>query len=214
MGAKHVPASRESVGPACQTRWAAVLPVLMSLAAWAQPPVATTDQTARYAEPLTAILERGFPRNVFVCGPFPADVPDGIIRAAAEGGTVLGQRDFMSPLGGVGVTRPVPLLAVGGPEAVWQSAQITSPVLDFSSLFQGREEGIAYGAFYLTADAETPVFFESHTPFGARWWVNGTPYRDIRQGSLAETGADRFLVILVAMVAGASASFVARNSDV
>ncbi|HOQ88561.1 MAG TPA: hypothetical protein PLX03_00335, partial [Candidatus Hydrogenedentes bacterium] len=165
------------------------------MAAWAQPPVATTDQTARYAEPIAAILERGFPQNWFVCGPFPADVPGGIIRAAAEGATVLGQRDFMSPLGGVAVTRPVPLLGVGGPESVWQSAQVASPVLDFSSLFQGREEGIAYGAFYLTADAETPVFFESHTPFGARWWVNDTPYRDIRQGSLAETGADRFLVI-------------------
>jgi|GEM_PF-6967376 len=187
---RHVAATR--VVPLVSWLLAIAIP-----AAWGQvPPVAPTSQTARYAEPLNAMLERGFPRDWFVCGPFPSDLPEGIIRAAAGGMAALGSRDFMEPLGGVAMTRPIPLLAVERPQAVWQAARLDTPRLDFSSLFRGRDEGVAYAAFYVTVDAATPVFFEAHTPFGARWWINGQSYRDIRAASLEEAGVDRFLAVL------------------
>lgn len=197
MAVNRIRAARWGAGTPPVSVAALILLTWSLSVAWSQaPPAASTARTARYAEPLTGVLDRGFPREWFVCGPFPSDLPDGIIRAAAEGRAALGSRDFMEPLGGAALTRPIPLLAVGSPETVWQTGRLEGPQLDFSNLFRGREEGIVYGAFYVEAEAERPVFFEAHTPFGARWWINGQPYRNIRAAPLTEGGVDRFLAVL------------------
>ena len=57
-------------------------------------------------ENLTTILERGYPAQWFVCGPFESDLDQGIIEAVANAQVPLGRNDFMASRGGTKNVQP------------------------------------------------------------------------------------------------------------
>ncbi|MFP6596025.1 MAG: hypothetical protein VCC01_01090 [Candidatus Hydrogenedentota bacterium] len=57
-------------------------------------------------ENFTTILEREYPAQWFVCGPFESDLDQGIIEAVANAQVPLGRNDFMASRGGTKNVQP------------------------------------------------------------------------------------------------------------
>ncbi len=171
---------------------------------------------------LGAMLERGHVVDWLVCGPFASDLDEGILMAATAGRSPLGARDYMAPLGGVTSLRPRHLLSVAnnGVEALWQRAAGDGPVFDLKPFFPEADVGVAYGAFYMQADGPTSVMFDLQSALGARFWMNGYPFRDIRPYALPGGGRERFVAsfpaglnLVVMQLPGAHWEALARASD-
>ncbi|MBX3177180.1 MAG: hypothetical protein KF886_07470 [Candidatus Hydrogenedentes bacterium] len=179
---------------------------------------------SRAQENLAPILERGYIAHWLVCGPFPPDVPGGILGAVASGAPVLGDTDHMAPLGGIARTRPDHLLRVTAPdggEAIWQRAGTTGPELDLKPFFPARQDGIAYAAFYTVADRATAIFLDVQSPLGVRMWVNGFPARAYEPAPPDAAGVTQVAVrlragnnLVVMEVPGADSDAIARALNV
>lgn len=176
----------------------------------------TVPATAQ--ESLDDILARGYVSNWLVCGPFAPDVAGGVIQAAHLRQATLGDTDPMAPLGGMAQLRPRHLLAVptAGAQAIWQNAGAQSPSLDLSPFFPDANEGMAFAAFYVQAQAGQQALFNLHTPFGARIWHNGQPIRRMTPGPVESIGVDPFIAtfreglnLIVIQVSGADFSALA-----
>lgn len=152
--------------------------------------------TALAQDTLDVLLERGFVAHWLVCGPFTADVDGGIANAAARGARPLGDRDYMTPLGGMTRLRPRHLLEVKAEEgrALWQQAGASDPTLDLAPFFPDAAEGVAFAAFYAASDKERNVLLEIHSPLGVRVWMNGMRLRDAPAAPVQASGVDRFIL--------------------
>lgn len=148
-------------------------------------------------ESLDAVLERGFIKHWLVCGPFPSEDESASILERVRGGSfVLGERDFMQPLGGIERVRPRHRQVVsnpGLPDALWQRAGADSPRLDLAPFFPEAPEGVSYAGFYTESAAEANVYLELHTPLGARAWLNGQPLKLTQEPSLGVAGVNRLV---------------------
>jgi len=150
-------------------------------------------------EELAPILERGYIAHWLVCGPFPSDVPGGILGAVQSNAGVLGDTDFMAGLGGIARTRPEHLMRVATPEggeAIWQRAGTTDAELDLKPFFPASPSGIAYAAFYTLAARPSAIFLDIQSPLGVRLWVNGFPARDYEAAPMEEAGVTEVVASL------------------
>ncbi|MBI1319593.1 MAG: hypothetical protein GC168_11695 [Candidatus Hydrogenedens sp.] len=148
-------------------------------------------------EPLAPILERGYVAHWLVCGPFPPDVPGGVLGSVGSGTPPLGDRDWMAGLGGIAALRPKHKQVVsveGGPDALWQQAGTADERLDLSPFFPEAKEGVAFAGFYADSDVPQQVYIEVQSPLGARVWFNGRGIQDVPGGALESRGVQRMVV--------------------
>jgi len=156
--------------------------------------VALAQSTA--PESLGSILDRGYVAHWLVCGPFPSDLPGGILPAVREGAAPLGEVDFMAARGGPTRIRPQHLDIIEAPDgkdAIWQRAGAKGHALDLSPFYPNAEEGVTYAGFYARAAAPTTAYLELQTPLGARVWLNGYLLRDIRPVPILSAGNDHLI---------------------
>jgi len=156
---------------------------------------------ANAQEPLAPLLERGFTAHWMVCGPIPADAADGELGAVRSGAAPLGDRDWMSGLGGIARLRPSHQQVVtleGSPNALWQRAGATDERIDLAPFFPESAEGVAFAGFYAVADAPQTAYIEVHSPLGVRVWFNGTLMTDAPGGPLESRGVQRMIAPFVA----------------
>jgi hypothetical protein len=156
---------------------------------------------ANAQEALAPLLERGFTAHWMVCGPIPADAAGGVLGAVRSGGAPLGDRDWMSGLGGIARLRPShqQLVALEGvPDALWQRAGATEERIDLAPFFPEAVEGVAFAGFYAVADAPQAAYIEVHSPLGARVWFNGRLMTDAPGGPLESRGVQRMIAPFVA----------------
>lgn len=170
-------------------------------------------------ESLDETVDRGYPREWLVCGPFQSTLPDGILGAVGAGSVVLDETDYMEPIGGMEGMRPRHLTRVvrNGAEAVWQRAGVNGPALDLAPFFPEASEGLAFAALYLDSNRARDVLLTVNTGLGARVYLNGFLLRDIRTVPYAIGGVDRFVVpfprgvsLLVLQIPGARYSALAE----
>ena len=171
------------------------------------------------AEPLDAVLGRGYVAHWLVCGPFGTDVDGGVGGALARNVSPLSATDFMEKLGGMVKLRPTHRMVVraGVDGAMWQRAGASGSTLDLSPFFPKADEGIAFAAFYVEAQQPRSAFMELNTPLGARVWRNGRLLRDIRPAPLETSGVDKGILdflpgvnVVVLEVPGASYEYLAK----
>ena len=145
-------------------------------------------------EPLTTILERGFPAQWYVCGPFDSDLENGIIDALKNDQSPLGRNDFMASEGGVTQVQPrhgQVILKEGG-EATWLKTRASSSTIDLSPFFPKQESGIAFASFYATTLVEQAVLMEIQSVLGVRVFLNGKEVKDLPASPLSVAGNDVF----------------------
>ncbi len=181
-----------------------------------------TQSISHAQEALETILERGYVAHWLVCGPFEPDVPGGIVAAIQRGEAPLGNKDFMAPIGGIARLRPKhkEVVTQEGEDALWQRAGRTDASLDLFPFFPEKQEGISYAAFYTEVAAPQAVLFDLQSSLGARIWINGFPFRDIKPTPVAAAGVDRFVVnfkaganLLIFEIPGAAYSALAKAAN-
>ncbi|HPG67860.1 MAG TPA: hypothetical protein PLO37_13505, partial [Candidatus Hydrogenedentes bacterium] len=147
-------------------------------------------------ESLDLILDRTYPAEWLVCGPFPADVEGGIVEAAKRRQMPLGNHDFMGAAGGIVRARPEEGLAVemGDALAAWHTLGTPGPCLDLSHALGSKQEGIVFAAFYAESAGYQQVYVTLNSTLGARVYLNGRVERGPRAGSFDSVGQDRFLL--------------------
>ena len=157
-----------------------------------------TAQPVLAQEDAEAILERGYIAHWFACGPFPSDLPEGIVNAVSLGELPLGQVDYMEPLGGINQVLPQHRIAVNyeGGAALWQRAGSSDPTLDLNPFFSSSDEGVAYAAFFTTSKKRQLVMLDIQSPLGVRFWINRVPARDVVLGPLSAVGRQQVIVAL------------------
>lgn len=154
-------------------------------------------------EAVNALLDRGFVAHWLVCGPFPGDVPGGILGALKTDAPVLGETDYMATANGIARIRPQHLTRIPTPdggEAIWQQAGATEPELDLKPFFPASPDGVAYAAFYTLATQNTAIFLDIQSPLGVRLWANGFPAKEYEAGPFKEAGLTQVAISLRAGV--------------
>ena len=147
-------------------------------------------------EKLTTILERGYPAQWLVCGPFESDLPQGIIEAVANGQVPLGRNDFMASRGGIKNVRPSHSLQVDKPDgiAIWLNTRSEDSTVDLSPFFKAADSGIAFAAFYAVTPNDQAVLFDLQSALGARVFHNGVEVKEVSASPLSLGGVDNFEV--------------------
>lgn len=146
-----------------------------------------------------ALIDRGFVAHWLVCGPFPGDVPGGILGALKTDAPVLGETDYMATASGIARIRPQHLTRIPTPdggEAIWQQAGSTEPELDLKPFFPASPDGVAYAAFYTLAAQNMAIFLDIQSPLGVRLWVNGFPAREYEAAPFKEAGLTQLAIPL------------------
>lgn len=147
-------------------------------------------------EDLDAILDRGYPSQWYVVGPFESDLDEGIVSAIANEQRALGRNDFMASVGGVLNLQPSTGLRVqkpNGSSATWIRIREEDSTLDLSPFFTDAEAGIAFAAFQSETPSPRTVLFELHSLLGARVFLNGEEIRETPAGPIGVIGVDQFV---------------------
>ena len=175
-------------------------------------------------ESLRAILDRGYIAHWLVCGPFPSDVPGGLLAAVQNDTAVLGDTDFMTTAGGIARMRPEHLMRVrtpAGGEAIWQRAGATDSELDLKPFFPASPDGVAYAAFYTDTPQRANIYLDVQSPLGVRVWANGFPVHAYQPGPVDEAGVTQVVVplragsnLVVLEVPGADYEAIAQSLGV
>lgn len=177
-------------------------PLFLAIATWlTAAPLWAQDPAP---ESVNTIVQRGHVAHWLVCGPFPADVPGGILAALKAGQPVLGTTDYMATVNGIARIRPQHLMRVPAPdgsEAIWQRAGTPAPELDLKPFFPSSPEGVAYAAFYANSPRASAIFLDIQSPFGVRIWANGFPVQEYNAAPFAEAGLTQ---VAIPMRAGAN----------
>lgn len=170
-----------------------VLVALLLILILARAPVASGQET------VNTLIDRGFVAHWLVCGPFPSDVPGGILGALKTNAPVLGDTDFMASASGIARIRPQHLTRIptqDGGEAIWQQAGTPESELDLKPFFPASPDGVAYAAFYTNATQNTAVFLDIQSPLGVRLWANGFPVQDYQPAPFNEAGVTQVAIPL------------------
>ena len=143
-------------------------------------------------EPLTTILDRGFPTQWYVCGPFESDLDEGIVQQVHSAQSPLGRNDFMSSQGGIRRVQPthgLRILKESG-EVNWLKTRATDSAIDLSPFVPEVDSGIAYAAFYATTPVQQAVLLEVQSTLGVRIFLNGKEIKDLPDAPLSVSGVD------------------------
>jgi hypothetical protein len=146
-------------------------------------------------ESLNTLLQRGYPSQWLVCGPFASRVDGGIVAALERGDPILSGFDHLAPVGGASAVRPRDGLRVPTVQGanVWTRQRVFEPYVNVSEEFRGEREGVIYAYFSTISPARATVYFDLQTSLGARVWVNGLPVQELSGTPVAAAGVNRFL---------------------
>ena len=150
--------------------------------------------TATGQEDILTILERGYPAQWLVCGPFESDLEQGIVDAVANAQIPLGRNDFMASRGGINSIRPAHGLEVDQADsvAIWLQTRAEASTVDMAPFFTEVDSGVAFAAFYATSRSEQTVLIDLQSALGARVFLNGAEIREANAAPLSLNGVDLF----------------------